>query len=254
MNRIYFRFYGELNDFLVQQHQAGEFIYPFLGSPSVKDLIEAVGVPHPEVDLVLVNSHSVDFSYRVPDRARISVFPSWKSIDISGFTKVRSNPPWPVQFILDGHLSRLAAYLRLFGFDAFLDMKEADPRLAQLSESLGRVLLTRDIGLLKRRQVQWGYWVRETDPKRQIVEVLRRFSLMEQIRPFVRCLNCNSFLKEVRLEEIRSLVSSSVQEKQHEFFQCMGCKKVYWKGTHYHHMEKWIGQVVYENALTTRVS
>ena len=143
------RFYAELNDFLPPQDRHGDVERRFNVHPSIKDLIEAAGVPHTEVDLLLVNGTSVDFACPVRDGDRVSVYPIFESIDITAATKVRPEPLRELRFILDVHLGRLARYLRLAGFDA---VYRNDLDAAELAGTAagGRVLLTRNQGLLKR--------------------------------------------------------------------------------------------------------
>ena len=168
----------------------------FNGRPSIKDLIEATGVLHTKIDLLLVNGESVDFGYRVRDGDRISVYPVFESVDIGAITRVRPEPLRDLQFVLDVHLGRLAAYLRLAGFDAVYRNDHDDAELANIASD-GRVLLTRDQGLLKRRAVTRGYWLRTTSPRAQLAEVLRRFDLSKAVRPFSRCLRCNALVRRV---------------------------------------------------------
>lgn len=251
MKQIELRFYAELNDFLSQEKRSISFSRPLYGRTSVKDIIEALGVPHSEVDLILVNGQSVDFTYRVREEDRISVYPIFQSIDISSITRVRPLPLTEYQFLLDVHLNRLAVYLRFLGFDTDLDPSYDDVRLASISEKTNRVLLTRDIGLLKRGVVSYGYWVRETNPKKQLIEILNRFDLNRSIRPFTRCTCCNSLLNLVEKEAISHLLFEKTKEIYHEFYLCSGCGRIYWKGSHYKNMEKWLYRAIYENAITS---
>jgi uncharacterized protein with PIN domain/sulfur carrier protein ThiS len=251
MRQIELRFYAELNDFLSQEKRSISFFHPLHGRTSVKDLIEALGVPHAEVDLILVNGQSVDFSYRVQENDRISVYPIFQSIDISSMTRVRPLPLSKIQFLLDVHLRRLAVYMRFLGFDTLLDPSYDDVRLASISGETNRVLMTRDIGLLKRGKVIYGYWVRETNPKKQLLEVLNRFDLNRSIRPFTRCTCCNSPLSFVEKDTIAHLLFEKTKEFYHEFYLCTGCGRIYWKGPHYKNMEKWLYQSIYANVAAS---
>ncbi len=228
-----FRFYAELNDFLPPQKRYIAFAHPFEGRPSVKDLIETLGVPHTEVDLILANGESVDFSYTVQDGDRISVYPVFEAFDITPILRVRPKPLRVVRFVLDTHLGRLAAYLRLLGFDTLYRNDYRDEELAHISRHERRILLTRDRGLLKRSMVTHGYCVRETDPRRQVVEVVRHFDLLRLIEPFRRCLRCNSLLERIAKEEIAERLPPRVRQHCEEFFLCRTCERVYWKGSHF---------------------
>ena len=139
----YFRFYAELNDFLPPERRFTEFAYSFLDAAPVKDRIESFGVPHVEVDLILANGQSVDFAYRVQDGDRISIYPVFEAFDIAGLTRLRPEPLRDPRFVLDVHLGRLAAYLRMLGFDTLYQNHCADERLAEISQSEHRILLTR---------------------------------------------------------------------------------------------------------------
>ena len=114
---VVLRFYAELKDFLGVHHRWGRVSRTFDVPGSVKDMIEACGVPHTEVDLILANGESVDFSYQVGDGDRISVYPVFEAFDISSIVRVRPQALRRVRFVLDGHLGRVARYLRLVGLD-----------------------------------------------------------------------------------------------------------------------------------------
>ncbi len=173
MKRAFFRFYAELNDFLPPPRRGVEVVHEFRGGPSVKDVIESLGVPHTEIDLILADGESVDFSWILREGARVSVYPVFEAIDIAPLTRVRPAPLREVRFVLDVHLGRLARYLRMLGFDARWRNDAPDDEIARVAAAERRVVLTRDAGLLKRRIVSHGYRVREIDPRRQLAEVVR---------------------------------------------------------------------------------
>jgi uncharacterized protein with PIN domain len=230
-----FRFHGSLNFFLPIGRRDIGFSHEFDESPSIKDMIESLGVPHAEIGLILANGEPVDFSYHVKNTDSIEVFP--------GTDKLADEP----RFVLDVHLGRLAAYLRMMGFDTLYRNDYDDPELAQISSSEDRVLLTRDTGLLKRSMVKpgYGYYVRTTEPAKQIAEVLRQFKLNEfQHRPFYRCLQCNSLLESVEKDAIVDRLPLKTREYYDEFRICRACDKIYWKGSHYQKMQALIEQVL----------
>ncbi|HIE13001.1 MAG TPA: twitching motility protein PilT [Desulfotomaculum sp.] len=243
MSRCSVRFYAELNDFLPPGKRQAAFIHTFLGEPAVKDLIESLGVPHTEVDLILINGESVEFSRRVRDGDRISVYPVFESIDVSPIVRVRPAPLREVRFVLDTHLGRLATYLRMVGFDTLYANDLSDEALSEISARERRILLTRDRGLLKRSEVAHGYLVRSTDPPAQLTEVLRRFDLYRLVSPFCRCLRCNLPLEAVSKEEVEDRLPPKVREYFVEFRLCRGCGRVYWKGSHYEHMERFVTEI-----------
>jgi hypothetical protein len=236
--RATFRFYAGLNDFLPPRRRGVSFEQAFCGAPTVKDLIEAQGVPHPEVDLVLADGEPVDFGWAVEDGARVSVYPAFVSIDVAPLTRVRPPPLEDVRFVLDGHLGRLARYLRMAGFDALWQHDARDEELARASSGSRRILVTRDLGLLKRREVSHGYWVRATDPAQQLGELVRRFDLSPLTAPFQRCLRCNTRLEPVAKAAIAERLPPRVRERHDAFTRCPSCDRLYWPGTHQQRMTR----------------
>lgn len=234
------RFYAELNDFLPPALQQHWFEYRFDIEPPLKDVIESLGIPHTEVDLILVNGESVDLAYRVRDGDTISVYPVFESLDISSIVRIRAAPLRVMRFVLDVHLGRLARYLRMLGFDTLYRNKYDDPELAQISHDEGRILLTRDRGLLMRNMVTHGYWVRSTHPMEQAGEVLRRFDLYRAARPFTRCVSCNGLLETVEKASILHRLPPQTARYYDEFSICPECKRVFWKGSHYQRMQRLI--------------
>jgi uncharacterized protein with PIN domain len=239
-----FRFYAELNDFLPAQQRQKDVTQSFELSASVKDMIEALGVPHTEVDLILVNGVSVDFSYQVQDGDQISVYPVFETIDINPLVRVRPRPLREPRFVLDVHLGRLAIYLRMLGFDTLYRNDYGDEELAHISSREGRILLTRDRGLLKRSVVTHGYCIRTTDSRQQLVEVLRRFDLFGSLTPFSRCLHCNGLLQAVDKATISDRLSPKTKQYYDEFRRCQNCERIYWPGSHFQRMQQFIESVL----------
>ncbi len=226
------RFYAELNDLLPRHLRWTTITRVFDVPGSVKDLIESCGVPHTEVDLVLVDGRSVDFSYRVADGDRVSVFPVFESFDIGPIVRVRPEPLRVTRFVADTHLGRLARFLRLVGLDTVYGRDLDDHELVRISTTEHRILLTRDVGLLKHRSVTHGHLVRSTDPDEQLVEVVRRFHLTRSLAPFTRCTACNGLLAPGdgdSSDRLPPRTRSWVDEYQ----ECTSCAKLYWRGTHH---------------------
>jgi hypothetical protein len=242
MREARFRFYGGLND-LLPRAGGREFTHSFLGTPSVKDRIEALGVPHTEVELVLVNGEPVDFSYLLRDGDRISVYPRFESLDLGPLGRSRPETPADCRFVLDGHLGKLARYLRMVGFDTSYRNDRHDAELARISAEERRILLTKDRGLLKRSAVVLGYFIRETRARQQLVEVLRRFDLQGRIAPFERCMLCNATLVRARPEDLAGLLPPGARGRQDSLYDCPGCGRVYWAGSHHEQMERFIEEV-----------
>lgn len=244
MKQVCIRFYAQLNDFLPPERRMRTITYSFDISGSVKDTIEAMGVPHTEVDFIVVNGEPVDFRYRIQDGDRVSVFPRFRSIDIGPLAHLRLAALGERRFVTDGHLGRLAAYLRMLGFDTLYRSSYRDEEVARLSSSENRVLLTRDRGLLKRNEVRRGYYLRATEPAQQLVEVLREFDLVPAIAPFRRCMHCNALLHETEKESIQHRLLPRTAKYFEEFYACPHCQRVYWKGSHYRRMKGFIESVV----------
>jgi uncharacterized protein len=237
MGSAWFRFYAELNDFLPPARRQARFAYPFNLSESVKHAVEALGVPHAEVDLILANGQAVDFGYLLQDADEISVYPMFETLDIAPLTRLRPEPLRQPRFVLDAHLGRLAAYLRLLGIDALYRNDYPDPELARISQEETRILLTRDRGLLKRSQVTRGYCLRSDQPRAQLLEVVRRFDLRRNFQPYRRCLRCNGLLEPVEKQAVLELLPERTRQFYEVFFRCQVCGQVYWKGSHYRHMQ-----------------
>ena len=236
MGRATFRFYAELNDFLPAERRAQDVVHEFVVPGSLKDAIESFGVPHTEVDVVLVNGEPCGFDRVLADGDRVSVYPVFESFDVSSLVRVRPAPLRETRFLLDAHLGRLARYLRMLGFDSAYDRGADDAALARRSAAERRILLTRDRGLLKRRDVTHGYSVRETDPRRQLREVVERFDLRGNLRPFTRCLRCNGPLRAAPKDEVAALLPPRVRELHNEFLRCDACGGTYWSGSHHSRM------------------
>lgn len=233
MASAWFRFYEELNDFLPPARRKVEFEHRFDRRTSVKDMIESLGVPHPEVELILVNSRSVDFSCIVEDGDRISVYPVFERLDVSPLIRLRSKPLRNPQFIVDSNLGRLARYLRLLGFDCLYrnDYKDAD--VATISRQQHRIVLTRDRRLLQYKIIDHGLYVRSTRPKDQVREVLRRMDLYGLVRPFTRCTRCNGIIRPVSKAAVDVLLQPKTRRYYEVYRQCPDCRQVYWQGSHH---------------------
>ncbi len=243
MHKIYFRFYEELNDFLPEEKRKVRFTHNYIDRASVKDIIESLGAPHTEVDLILVNGKSVGFDYLINGGDDISVYPVFESLDITNVQHLRPQPLREPKFIADVHLGKLTRYLRMMGFDVLYKNEFDDDEIVNLSITKTRAILTRDRGILKRSEVTHGYWVRSTKIKEQVIEVIKRFDLKNIIKEFSRCITCNSVLKPIFKSEIIDDLPPKVLKTQADFSRCPACKKNYWKGTHHQKMLSFIQSV-----------
>lgn len=232
-----FHFHGSLNFFLPRRQKHQPIKHRFAWKASVKDMVESLGVPHPEVELLTVNEQSVGWDYIVQVNDEIHVYPFEIQAQIS--PRVPLIPPYPSrpQFVLDTHLGRLAAYLRMMGFDTLYRNDYPDDELARVSHEEARILLTRDVGLLKRSLVMYGYFVRNTKPRLRILEIARRYNLAQHIQPFKHCMKCNGQLAAVEKEEIFESLPGNTLDYYDVFHRCLSCQQVYWKGSHYQRME-----------------
>ena len=239
MFRASLRLYAELNDFLPPQRRQVRFLHAYPGRSSIKDVVESLGVPHPEIGLLLVGGQSVGFDYVVQDGDRISVYPYFSSLEIAVLSKVMPPPLVPPRFIADVHLGKTRpAACAFWGSMCCTAPDSRDEDLAACSSQENRILLTRDRALLKRSQVVYGYCVRSSDPRQQLFEVLHRYRAMDSIHPFQRCLCCNHPIEPVSKGEIGDRLPPFVRAKHTDFRRCPGCDRIYWKGTHYQHMQK----------------
>lgn len=244
MSTVNFQFHAELNFFLATNKRNVKFSQSFEESPSIKDAIESQGVPHPEVDLIIVNGESVDFSYLLQDGDEINVYPISQSNNIPHSISVRPEPLTIHRFVLDVHLGKLASSLRMLGFDTLYRNDYGDEELAEISSREKRILLTRDTGLLKRSIVTYGYYVRHTNPQKQLLEILERFELRKVVKPFKRCINCNGLLTPIDKEIVLDRIPPKVKEIVNEFHSCQDCHQIFWKGSHYDKMRQFVDEVL----------
>lgn len=245
---VVFQFFEELNDFLSPQHRNITFNHNFKGRVSVKDLIESVGVPHTEIDFILANAKPVDFTYHVQHKDEINVYPLSEIMGVAGLSKMRREPLSTFRFIVDSHLGKLVKYLRMLGFDSLYNSNYSDTELAQLSHSENRILLTRDRGLLKHRIVNYGHFVKQTQPLKQLQEIIQWLNINHITHPFTRCILCNGLLADVNKRDVEDHLLPKTKENYTEFKQCLKCKHIYWKGSHYQKMQKLISNII--NNLT----
>lgn len=236
------RFYEELNDFLKVDLRKKQVDRELNHRTTVKDLIESFGVPHTEVDLILVNGESVDFHHQVNDADLISVYPVFESFDISGVTRLQERPLRNLKFVADCHLGKMVKKLRILGLDVEYRNEVTDEELVNAVVEDKRVLLTRDRRLLMRKLIDRGYLVRSQETMKQVQEVVQRFDLRGQLCPFTRCARCNSILEPVEKAEVLHLLEPKTKIHFEKFFQCQGCQNVYWQGSHFDHLENFVEQ------------
>ena len=240
---VQFRFFGALNDLLPLQKRRIWFAHSLYGQPAIKDTIESLGVPHTEVDCILIHGKSVDLFYHPRYGDRIAVYSEYVSKRKKRIKHLNQCIFKTPRFILDSHLGKLARYLRLLGFDVLYQREYLDQAIAHDAKRLERIVLTRDVGLLKNKIIRHGYWMRKTNPKKQIKEVIKRFHLAKQIRPFRVCLECNGKIKKVAKKKILKRLLPETKKYYRQFFQCNNCQKIYWQGTHFEKLRAFIMSV-----------
>ncbi len=231
MSRAQFLFFGRLNDFLLRDQRGQVIPIDFRGRQSVKHLAESLGVPHPEIGQIQINGRegTLDTIAQDGDQVDVNPIPNGRPLE-------------PPRFVLDGHLGRLAAYLRMLGFDCLYETNYEDKELAEIAQAQGRILLSRDRRLLMRKAVAYGYCLRSLDSLEQLSEVVERFDLAKEIVPFHRCLRCNHPLEPVAKEVVFDRLESLTKLYFDEFQICPACKQIYWKGSHYERMQGLIEQ------------
>lgn len=237
------QFFGDLNDFLPAERREKAFACPLKGTPTIKHVVEAHGVPHTEIGCILVNGSPVEAGYLVRPGDRIEVFPPRFSGDNQPGGAPSPLPGLEARFVLDNHLGRLATYLRMLGFDVLYRNDFQDEDLVRIASQERRILLSRDRRLLMRKAVLYGCCLRSLEPEAQVVEVLRRFALFEKIAPFRRCLRCNHPLQPVTKQAVLSRLEPLTRLYYDEFHLCPACDRIYWKGSHYERMLRLIERI-----------
>jgi uncharacterized protein len=227
------RVYAELNDFLSSKQRQTQFVREIRFPTSVKDLLEGAGIPHPEIALILVDDERRSFDYLVDRDCRVAAYPRFHTLSTRETGTLQPKVPPVPGFVLDVHLGRLARYLRLLGFDTLYDNAADDNTLVDRSCDGERILLTRDRGLLMRREVVHGYYVRENEPRKQLAETVRRFKLAAVAQPFTRCMNCNGRLSDVEKVDVEQDLEPGTRRHFDRFWRCQECGNIYWEGSHF---------------------
>lgn len=232
-----FRFYEELNDFLAPERRRSEFSAPCAMAATTKHMIEALGVPHTEVELILVNGESVGFDRLLQDGDRVAVYPRFEALDITPLLRVRKWPLRETRFVADAHLGGLARLLRMAGFDTLYRNDYHDSEIADVAVREGRIVLTRDRELLKLRGITHGCYVHALKPARQFQEIIGRLDLTRSIRPFTLCMSCNAPLRAIDKARVLEQLPLSVRTDHEYFTTCDLCGRIFWKGSHWKRMQ-----------------
>lgn len=239
-----FRFYAELNRFVARERRFCDSAFAVAAGATVKHAIEALGVPHTEVELILVNGTSVDFAHRLHDGDRVAVYPVFETFDLTPLLRLRPQPLRHTRFFADAHLGALARLLRVAGFDTRYDNRIGDDEIVAAAVAEGRIVLTRDRELLKRRQLTHGCYVHAQQPDAQLAEVLARLDLVSSLCPFSRCLDCNAPLSPVDKSAVAVVLPDGVRERHQSFSTCPSCRRVFWEGSHWQRMRQRLAHAV----------
>ena len=231
-----FRFYEELNTFLPPERRKRTFASVCAQAATAKHMIEALGVPHTEVELVLVNGESVGFDRLLEDGDRVAVYPKFEALDITPLLRVRVLPLRTIRFIADAHLGGLAHLLRMAGFDTLYDNNFHDSTIAAIAEKENRIVLTRDVELLKRRTITHGCYVRALKSVEQFKEIFARLDLARSVRPFTLCMHCNAPLHAVDKALVEDRLPPKVRQFHQRFSTCDVCQRIFWEGSHWRNM------------------
>jgi uncharacterized protein with PIN domain len=231
-----FRFYGELNDFLARERRGHAFTTPCAQAATTKHMVEALGVPHTEVELVLVNGAPTGLDDILEEGDRVAVYPRFTTLPVADVARLAQRPPGRVRFVADAHLGALARLLRMAGFDTIYRNTLNDAEVEAIALDNGRAVLTRDRALLMRRGIDVGCYVRALKAEAQLRDVFDRFGLAERVRPFTLCLSCNTPLRPVAKADVLALLPPRVAATQDEFNTCDCCHRVVWRGSHWQRM------------------
>jgi len=239
-----FYFHASLNDFIARSTKHTWITYRFNNIPAVKDAIEAIGIPHPEVNVVLINNKPVNIFHPLRADDKVEVYPFDANQNWQPGYSLKERYSYTNTFVLDVHLGKLAKALRMLGFDTAYENNYADETIVDLADAEKRIVLTRDTGLLKHKLVEQGYWLRSQQVNAQLAEVIVRFELAGKFKPFTRCMACNGMIEAVAKSAVSNVIPENTATFFNEFWQCANCKRVYWKGSHHEKMEKMISKLV----------
>ncbi|MFE1292094.1 Mut7-C RNAse domain-containing protein [Streptomyces sp. NPDC058751] len=217
----------ELALFVPHARRTGAHPLAVDGVSTLGHVVESLGVPLTEVGALVVDGHAVPVSHVPADGESVAVRP---------VARPQRVPGAPLRFLLDVHLGTLARRMRLLGVDTAYESTDiGDPALAARSAAERRVLLSRDRGLLRRRELWAGGFVYSTRPDDQLRDVLGRFA--PELRPWTRCTACNGLLATATKEQVADQLESGTERSYDVFAQCADCGRAYWKGAHHDRLE-----------------
>jgi len=235
MVTAYFRFYGNLNDFVARARRGCTSAAVCARRATSKHMIEALGVPHTEVALMLLNGETASLDRILCNGDRLAVYPPFETFDL-GPLRVLPAPPSTLRFLADAHLGGLARLLRMAGFDTLYDQELDDAAIADIGARDERIVLTRDRDLLKRRVLTHGCYVHALKAELQLKEIVERLELAGKASPFTRCLHCNVPLRDASTAEVEAHLPPAVRATQTRFRRCDLCQGIFWQGSHWKRM------------------
>ena len=244
MVAVTLRFYEELNDFLAPDRRGREFTCTCARAATTKHMIESLGVPHTEVELLLVNGESVGFDCLLADGDRVAVYPKFEALDIVPLLRVRERPLRVMRFVADAHLGGLARLLRMIGFDTLHYNHYVDDEIERISRAEGRIVLTRDRGLLKRRGITHGCYVHAVRSAQQLSEIVDRLDMARSFRPFTLCLHCNAPLRSIDKAQVAPVLPPTILAHHDRFSTCDVCHRIFWEGSHWRRMRSMLDELL----------
>jgi uncharacterized protein with PIN domain len=235
-----------LNEHLPPERRYVEFTEHIIDGSTLGEAIKKLGVPLQEVELLVIGKESVGLTYVLEEGDRVSVYPVFDSFDVGPITQVQNRPLRRLRFVLDVHLGKLAHLLRMLGFDALYQNDYAREELVRVARDDDRILLSKGRKIIEQCDLPAAYQVKSSDPREQLIEILRRFDLRRSVRPFRLCLHCNGVLIPIQKERIIGRLPPRVRNLNRAFTICPACDRIYWKGAHVVRMAEFIDRVLAE--------
>jgi len=240
-----FIIHNKLLNLVTKKYRREKLDYLFSGNQTVKHLIESLGIPHTEIDQIRIRDRYVGFDHPVKNKDIVYLFPYCRNNTNFGMVLQKRWSSEP-KFVLDNHLGKLAKYLRMLGLDVSYSNNFQDEELLWITKYEDRLLLSRDRRLLMHKFIRDGYLIRSTNPKNQIIEVIERFDLSCNLKPFQRCIKCNQMLDDIQKEEIIDKLLPLTKRYYNEFRICYNCDQIYWRGSHFEKMETFLDKIFAE--------
>ena len=220
-----------------------EIAYPLTRRASIKDIIEALHIPHTEVRSIFLKSAEVTFQHIPKGGERLALYSFSPGTDVTRPTVLRPEPLPEAVFMVDINVGKLARLLRMSGIDTWYEPGLNEFELAEQAAKNKRILLSRNHDLLQRKIITWGHLVRTEQPEKQLAEVITLFNLVHGIKPFSRCLECNTLLQPVEKASILHRLKSLTRKYYQRFHICSVCDQIYWQGSHSLHMSSTMQQI-----------